>query len=61
MKKQRLRRHAYRFYCQEGCPEGKDMNTGFAGVARESSVRERGSPAEAPVPSARAENPPLEE
>jgi hypothetical protein len=55
---------AYRFYCQEGCPEGKAHEHW---LRAEQEVRPKApaansesSPAEAPAPSARAENPPLE-
>jgi hypothetical protein len=56
---------AYRFYCEEGCPEGK-AHEHWLRAKRE--VRGRAplvnsvtSQPEAPVASARAENPPLEE
>ena len=56
---------AYRYYCEEGCPEGKSHEHW---VRAEREVRRRvpsanfePSQAEAPAPSARAENPPLEE
>jgi hypothetical protein len=54
---------AYRFYCEEGCPEGK-AHEHWSRAARE--VRGKAEPVDLETPkgsaaSARAENPPLEE
>jgi hypothetical protein len=55
---------AYRFYCEEGCPEGKAHEHWLRAerdVRGKAFARSESPPAEAPVASARAENPPLEE
>ena len=56
---------AYRFYCEEGCPEGKAHEHWLRAerevCGRAPSANFEPSQSEAPAPSARAENPPLEE
>jgi hypothetical protein len=56
---------AYRFYYLEGCPESKAHEHWLRAEqevrGKAPSANSESSPAEAPVPSARAENPPLEE
>ena len=56
---------AYRFYCEEGCPEGK-ADEHWSRAERQmrcktSSANFESSQAEASTATARAENPPLEE
>ena len=55
---------AYRFYCEEGCPQGKEHEH-WLRAERElrgrTPVRTASSQVEVPAPTARAENPPLEE
>jgi hypothetical protein len=56
---------AYRFYYLEGCPESKAHEHWLRAEqevrGKAPSANSESSPAEAPAPSARAENPPLEE
>lgn len=52
---------AYRFYCEEGCPEGK-ANEHWMRAEREVRIRmESVGPETLEVAPARAENPPFEE
>jgi Protein of unknown function (DUF2934) len=55
---------AYRFYCEEGCPQGKAYEHWLRAereVRGRAAVRTASSQVEASAPTARAENPPLEE
>lgn len=57
---------AYRFYCEEGCPEGK-ANAHWMRAEREIRGRPKAVESTPPesesesVPAARSENPPVEE
>jgi Protein of unknown function (DUF2934) len=56
---------AYRLYCEEGCPEGKAREHWLRAErevrGKAPSANSETSQTEVPAPSARAENPPLEE